>query len=143
MSLERAGFTSCRHIIVPIWHYPLNTRGRSWKRRKGVVKEHATAAVTATQNQDNQGSDGLSSKLTTCNHFLPGLFRGWPIPKRGKRHGCPVLAQQGLQGIRFLLVSGKPIEEPVAWYGPIVMNTQAELNTAMRELQSGKFIKHS
>jgi quercetin 2,3-dioxygenase len=50
--------------------------------------------------------------------------------------------QAGPEGIRFLLVSGKPLEEPVAWYGPIVMNTQAELNQAMRELQTGKFIKH-
>jgi len=48
----------------------------------------------------------------------------------------------GPEGIRFLLVSGRPLEEPVAWYGPIVMNTQAELRTAMSELQSGKFIHH-
>ncbi len=46
------------------------------------------------------------------------------------------------EGIRFLLVSGKPIEEPVAWYGPIVMNTQEQLRQAMAELQTGAFIKH-
>jgi quercetin 2,3-dioxygenase len=46
------------------------------------------------------------------------------------------------EGIRFLLVSGKPIEVSVAWYGPIVMNIQEELRQAMSELQSGKFIKH-
>ena len=40
------------------------------------------------------------------------------------------------------MVSGKPIKEPVAWYGPIVMNTQEELRQAMTELQSGTFIKH-
>ena len=57
--------------------------------------------------------------------------------------GDEITVQAGDEGIRFLLVSGKPIEEPVAWYGPIVMNTQAELQTAMRELQNGKFIKHS
>jgi redox-sensitive bicupin YhaK (pirin superfamily) len=44
--------------------------------------------------------------------------------------------------VRFLLVSGKPIGEPVAWYGPIVMNTQAELETAFEEYERGTFIKY-
>ena len=44
--------------------------------------------------------------------------------------------------VRFLIVSGKPIGEPVAWYGPIVMNTQQELETAFEEYQAGTFIKH-
>jgi hypothetical protein len=56
--------------------------------------------------------------------------------------GDEVTVQAGDPGIRFLLVSGKPIEEPVAWYGPIVMNTQAELQQAVAELQNGSFIKH-
>ena len=55
--------------------------------------------------------------------------------------GDEVTVQAGEEGIRFLLVSGKPIEEPVAWYGPIVMNTQAELQQAFAELRSGSFIK--
>ncbi len=55
--------------------------------------------------------------------------------------GDEVMVQAGDEGIRFLLVSGKPIKEPVAWHGPIVMNTQAELRQAMHELQSGTFIK--
>lgn len=56
--------------------------------------------------------------------------------------GDEIVVQAGDQGIRFLLVSGKPIEEPVAWYGPIVMNTQQELHQAMSELRDGTFIKH-
>jgi len=55
--------------------------------------------------------------------------------------GDEVVVQAGDQGIRFLLVSGKPINEPVAWYGPIVMNTPAELRQAYDELQDGSFIK--
>ncbi|MCB1496366.1 MAG: pirin family protein [Bauldia sp.] len=56
--------------------------------------------------------------------------------------GDEVVVQAGEQGIRFLLISGRPLEEPVAWYGPIVMNTQAELRQAIRELNDGSFIKH-
>ncbi len=55
--------------------------------------------------------------------------------------GDEVTVQAGEQGIRFLLVSGKPIEEPVAWYGPIVMNTQEELQQAYAELREGTFIR--
>jgi redox-sensitive bicupin YhaK (pirin superfamily) len=55
--------------------------------------------------------------------------------------GDEVVVQAGDEGIRFLLVSGKPIEEPVAWYGPIVMNTRQELQEAMADLQRGTFIK--
>jgi quercetin 2,3-dioxygenase len=54
--------------------------------------------------------------------------------------GDEVTVQAGEEGIRFLLVSGKPIEEPVAWYGPIVMNTEAELQQAVTELRNGTFI---
>jgi redox-sensitive bicupin YhaK (pirin superfamily) len=55
--------------------------------------------------------------------------------------GDEIVVQAGDQGIRFLLVSGKPIEEPVAWYGPIVMNTEEQLRKAFEELQEGTFIK--
>jgi redox-sensitive bicupin YhaK (pirin superfamily) len=57
--------------------------------------------------------------------------------------GDEVTVQAGDDGIRFLLVSGKPIAEPVAWYGPIVMNTQAELDQAVAELRNGTFIKQA
>jgi quercetin 2,3-dioxygenase len=55
--------------------------------------------------------------------------------------GDEVVVQAGDDGIRFLLVSGKPIEEPVAWYGPIVMNTRQEIQQAISDLQDGTFIK--
>jgi quercetin 2,3-dioxygenase len=51
------------------------------------------------------------------------------------------VVQAGDEGIRFLLVSGRPIEEPVAWYGPIVMNTQDQLRQAMADLKDGTFIQ--
>jgi quercetin 2,3-dioxygenase len=55
--------------------------------------------------------------------------------------GDEVVVQAGETGVRFLLVSGAPLQEPVAWHGPIVMNTREELVTAVRELQAGTFIK--
>jgi redox-sensitive bicupin YhaK (pirin superfamily) len=55
--------------------------------------------------------------------------------------GDEVTVQAGDDGIRFLLVSGKPIEEPVAWHGPIVMNSEAELQQAFNELRKGTFIR--
>jgi redox-sensitive bicupin YhaK (pirin superfamily) len=56
--------------------------------------------------------------------------------------GDEITVQAGEEGIRFLLVSGRPIEEPVAWYGPVVMNTEAELRQAFAEIRAGTFIKH-
>jgi hypothetical protein len=56
-------------------------------------------------------------------------------------NGDEVTVQAGESGIRFLLISGKPLNEPVAWYGPIVMNTDEELRQAIAELRSGTFIK--
>jgi redox-sensitive bicupin YhaK (pirin superfamily) len=55
--------------------------------------------------------------------------------------GEEVEVQAGDDGIRFLLVAGKPLREPVAWYGPIVMNTQEQLRQAFEELESGTFLK--
>ena len=55
--------------------------------------------------------------------------------------GDEITVQAGPEGVRFLLVSGAPIQEPVAWHGPIVMNTQEELQAAMRELRNGTFIR--
>jgi hypothetical protein len=80
--------------------------------------------------EKNDGGDDILVREQTGNRSLV-LFDS----------GDEVTVQAGDEGIRFLLVSGKPIEEPVAWYGPIVMNTQAELQQAFSELRSGTFIK--
>jgi quercetin 2,3-dioxygenase len=55
--------------------------------------------------------------------------------------GDEVTVEAGPEGIRFLLVSGQPLGEPVAWHGPIVMNTRAQIQQAMQDLRSGTFIK--
>ncbi len=58
-------------------------------------------------------------------------------------NGDEIDVQAGDEGIRFLLVSGQPFKEPVAWYGPIVMNTKSELTQAITDLRNGTFIKES
>ncbi|HLK36398.1 MAG TPA: pirin family protein [Polyangiaceae bacterium] len=76
-----------------------------------------------------------------------GQFEDGHGPVVGNRHlvsfgdGESVSVRGGPQGVRFLLVSGKPLGEPIAWRGPIVMNTQAELRLAFEELERGTFIK--
>jgi len=83
-------------------------------------------------NTDIVGGSGEPTPDSIGNRSLV-LFDG----------GDEITVQAGDEGIRFLLVSGKPIEEPVAWYGPIVMNTRAELQLAFDELNRGTFIKQS
>ncbi len=56
--------------------------------------------------------------------------------------GDQVAISGGSQGARFLLIGGKPLREPIAWGGPIVMNTEEELRTAFAEYRAGTFIKH-
>jgi len=56
--------------------------------------------------------------------------------------GDEITVRAGDAGVRFLLISGRPIQEPVAWYGPIVMNTEEQLRQAYEELRDGTFIKH-
>ncbi|HTY61443.1 MAG TPA: pirin-like C-terminal cupin domain-containing protein, partial [Acidobacteriota bacterium] len=56
-------------------------------------------------------------------------------------NGDHIEISTGTEPVRFLLIAGKPIGEPVAWYGPIVMNTDQELRQAFEEYQNGTFIK--
>src|SRR2546427_271705 len=65
------------------------------------------------------------------------------IPEAKTAEGATVAVSREERPVRFLLVSGRPLGEPIAWYGPIVMNTQAELRVAFREYEQGRFVKHA
>ena len=98
---------------------------------------HAFAYVFAGAGTFRDASDprGVLNELTN-QHDAAGN-RSLVLFDRGDE----IVVQAGEQGIRFLLVSGRPIEEPVAWHGPIVMNTQEELRQAFSELRDGTFIR--
>jgi redox-sensitive bicupin YhaK (pirin superfamily) len=104
---------------------------------------HAFAYVFAGSGTFRNASDPKAVKTDGVSSGA-----GSPAEDLGNRslllfdRGDEVTVQAGEQGIRFLLVSGKPIEEPVAWYGPIVMNTEEELRLAVAEMRAGTFIKH-
>ncbi|MFI5250872.1 MAG: pirin family protein [Bacteroidota bacterium] len=82
---------------------------------------------------------------------VPTESVGWldtspPVEARNRSlilfdNGEEVTVQAGENGIRFLLISGKPLQEPVAWYGPIVMNTQDQLRKAFEDLENGTFLQ--
>ena len=93
----------------------------------GSFRDASEPQAVKTELVDAAGFPGLE---TIGNRSLV-LFDG----------GDEVVVQAGPEGIRFLLVSGQPIQEPVAWQGPIVMNTQAELHQAFAELRQGTFIR--
>ena len=112
------------------------------KRLKVDVTRHAFAYVFAGSGSFRDASDP-KGVLTEATDGSDTVRRD----ETGNRslvlfdRGDEVVVQAGDEGIRFLLVSGKPLEEPVAWYGPIVMNTQEQLRQALSELRAGTFIK--
>jgi quercetin 2,3-dioxygenase len=94
----------------------------------------------------------MDREIPQINHAFAYVFEGGArfekgAPFLGTEHlaifgdGDGVTAEAGPDGARFLLVSGKPIKEPIAWGGPVVMNTEEELETAFREIRSGTFIR--
>jgi len=112
------------------------------KRLKVDTSRHAFAYVFAGSGSFRDASDP-QGVLTEATDGSDTVRRD----EAGNRSlvlfdsGDEVVVQAGDQGIRFLLVSGKPLEEPVAWYGPIVMNTQEQLRQAISDLRDGTFIK--
>jgi len=116
------------------------------KRLPVETDNHAFAYVFAGSGSFR---DASAPRAPVTEQVAPtGVARDAVRDRTGNRslvlfdRGDEVAVQAGDEGIRFLLVSGKPIEEPVAWYGPIVMNTQAELRQAISELRDGTFIRH-
>jgi redox-sensitive bicupin YhaK (pirin superfamily) len=111
------------------------------KRLPVEVSRHAFAYVF-----DGSGSFRDASDPCAVTTEYVGSTEGAASDEIGNRslvlfdRGDEVTVQAGEKGIRFLLVSGRPIEEPVAWYGPIVMNTQEELQQALSDLRDGTFI---
>ncbi len=112
------------------------------KRLKVEVERHAFAYVFEGDGRFSYSSKPfgvLAEKQVDGEELLvrePVSDRSLVLFDRGDE----IDVQAGERGIRFLLVSGKPIEEPVAWYGPIVMNTRVELEQAIAELRNGSFI---
>ncbi len=113
------------------------------KKRLAVeTSRHAFAYVFAGSGTFRDASEPQAVKTDRV-----GTASGATLDDVGNRslvlfdRGDEVVVQAGEEGLRFLLVSGKPLEEPVAWYGPIVMNTQDQLKQAYAELRDGTFIK--
>ena len=106
-----------RHVFAYVFDGSGSFRDASAPRQ--VLTERVTPAASSEASYDPAGNRSLV------------LFD----------RGDEIVVEAGDEGIRFLLVSGKPLEEPVAWYGPIVMNTQAELEQAFNELHDGTFIR--
>jgi redox-sensitive bicupin YhaK (pirin superfamily) len=109
------------------------------------VTRHAFAYVFAGSGTFRDGSgprpvltDNTGSSLDDNASYNDARDRSLVLFDRGD----DVTVQAGEHGIRFLLVSGKPLAEPVAWHGPIVMNTEEELRQAFDEFRNGTFIKH-
>jgi quercetin 2,3-dioxygenase len=108
------------------------------------VTRHAFAYVFAGSGTFRNASGPLSVKTDHTGDLDNAVYydagdRSLVVFDRGDE----VTVQAGDQGIRFLLVSGRPLEEPVAWYGPIVMNTEAQLQQAFDEIRNGTFIKRA
>jgi redox-sensitive bicupin YhaK (pirin superfamily) len=120
---------------------------RRQKRLAVEVSRHAFAYVFAGSGTFRDASPPRAAVTEPVGVAIPAGAAPGTGGETGDRslvlfdRGDEVLVQAGDEGIRFLLVSGKPIEEPVAWYGPIVMNTQEQLRDAFAELRAGTFIK--
>jgi redox-sensitive bicupin YhaK (pirin superfamily) len=90
----------------------------------------------------DEGRDSYSYEIEGANYFdMERECRVRPETLVLYGDGDRIIIASGDQPLRFLLISGKPLNEPIAWYGPIVMNTEAELKQAFEEYRNGTFIR--
>ena len=116
---------------------------RTKKRLPVETTRHAFAYVFA--GSGTFGNASVPRAVTTETVGMGEATTPSPIGNRSLvvfDRGDEVVVESGEKGIRFLLVSGKPIKEPIAWRGPMVMNTEAEIRQAFAEYQDGSFLKH-
>jgi redox-sensitive bicupin YhaK (pirin superfamily) len=102
---------------------------------------HAFAYVFAGSGTFGNASGPLPVRTEEVGSTAPAVLEAGNRSLVLFDRGDEVTVQAGPEGIRFLLISGKPLEEPVAWRGPIVMNTQDQLRQAFAELDRGTFLK--
>ena len=105
--------------------------------------QNALAYVIEGEGYFDQGRDSYGHEVIGANYFdlkRSCICKDQTVVLYGDGDEVSVTCER--EGVRFLLISGRPIAEPVAWYGPIVMNTQEELRLAFEEYQNGTFIKH-
>jgi len=105
--------------------------------------QNALAYVIEGEGYFDQGRDSYGHEVIGANYFdlkRSCICKDQTVVLYGDGDEVSVTSEK--EWVRFLLISGRPIAEPVAWYGPIVMNTQEELRLAFEEYQSGTFIKH-
>jgi redox-sensitive bicupin YhaK (pirin superfamily) len=114
--------------------------------RKRLPVETTRNAFAYVFSGSGEFSDASSPRPVATERVGPGEAT---VPSRVENRslvhfdrGDEIVVTAGEEGVRFLLVSGRPIEEPVAWRGPIVMNTEAELERAFAEYRNGTFLKH-
>src|SRR5436305_577856 len=119
--------------------------GFPWHPHRGI--ETITYVLAGTvEHGDSLGNRGNASGPLAVRTEAVGWADTTPPSEVDNRslvlfdRGDEVTVQAGEEGVRFLLVSGKPLQEPVAWYGPIVMNTQEQLQRAFEELKEGTFL---
>jgi len=108
------------------------------------IKDTKTAFAYVISGSGNFGRPAAGFKADAEKYYFGGAMR----PETGAEtlvlysSGPQIEVKAGAEGVRFLLISGNPIKEPVAWYGPIVMNTEKELQAAFKEYEEGTFLRH-